>query len=98
MSNDSHSQFNTLTCLNSLFPSPPFPPPHPSALTTFTFTLTSRAHTHHRNNRMRAHTHHRMYSYGEYKAEDQDRMLTELDGKVATVYASCIGANEANIL
>lgn len=40
----------------------------------------------------------RMYSYGEYKAEDQEKMLADLDKKVADVYANCIGANEANIL
>ncbi len=40
----------------------------------------------------------RMYSYGEYKAEDQDQMVANLDKRVSEVYASCIGANEANIL
>lgn len=39
----------------------------------------------------------RMYSYGEYKAEDQEEMLENLDKKVSEVYASCIGTNEANI-
>jgi hypothetical protein len=45
----------------------------------------------------RTHRTSRMYSYGEYKAEDQDKMLFDLDKKVAEVYASCVGANEANI-
>lgn len=40
---------------------------------------------------------HRLYSYGEYKAEDQEQMLAALDKKVADVYSKCIGANEANI-
>lgn len=39
----------------------------------------------------------RLYSYGEYRAEDQDKMLEDLNKKVVEVYASCIGANEANI-
>ena len=48
------------------------------------------------------HAHHkqrtsRMYSYGEYKAEDQEQMLANLDKRVSDVYASSIGANEANI-
>lgn len=38
-----------------------------------------------------------MYSYGEYKAEDQEQMLEALDRKVAEVYTRCIKANEANI-
>ena len=43
------------------------------------------------------HLSHRLYSYGEYKAEDQEQMLAALDKKVADVYGKCIGANEANI-
>jgi len=39
----------------------------------------------------------KMFSYGEYRAEDQEQMLTALDKKVADVYSRCIGANEANI-
>ena len=45
----------------------------------------------------RTRTTSRMYSYGEYKAEDQEKMLEHLDKKVSDVYNSCIGANEANI-
>ena len=39
----------------------------------------------------------RLYSYGEYKAEDQEQMLAQLDKKVADVYTRTIGPNEANI-
>ena len=39
----------------------------------------------------------RLYSYGEYKAEDQEQMLAQLDKKVAEVYTKTIGPNEANI-
>ena len=39
----------------------------------------------------------RLYSYGEYKAEDQEQMLVQLDKKVADVYTKAIGPNEANI-
>lgn len=39
----------------------------------------------------------RLYSYGEYKAEDQEQMLEQLDKKVTEVYTKCIGANDANI-
>lgn len=39
----------------------------------------------------------KLLSYGEYKADDQERMLAEIDKKVATVYTKCIGPNEANI-
>jgi len=39
----------------------------------------------------------RMFSFGEYRAEDQEQMLTALDKKVADVYIRCIGTNEANI-
>ena len=38
-----------------------------------------------------------MFMYGEFKAEDQEHMLVELNRKVAEVYRSCIGDNEANI-
>lgn len=38
-----------------------------------------------------------MYSYGEYKSEDQDLMLEQLNKKVADVYSKCIEANEASI-
>ena len=38
-----------------------------------------------------------MFSYGEFKAEDQELMLAALDKKVAEVYSKCIGLNEANI-
>lgn len=39
----------------------------------------------------------RMFSFGEFKQEDQDKMLDALNKKVADVYAACIGQNEANI-
>ena len=39
----------------------------------------------------------KLLSYGEYRAEDQEQMLAEIDKKVASVYAKCIGPNEANI-
>ena len=39
----------------------------------------------------------RMFSYGEFKAEDQEKMLGNLNRKVEDVYRSCIGDNEANI-
>ena len=39
----------------------------------------------------------KLLSYGEYKADDQEQMLAEIDKKVATVYTKCIGPNEANI-
>jgi len=38
-----------------------------------------------------------MFSYGEFKAEDQQKMLDDLNRKVEDVYRSCIGDNEANI-
>lgn len=38
-----------------------------------------------------------MFSYGEFKAEDQENMLAVLDKKVEEVYRNCIGDNEANI-
>lgn len=39
----------------------------------------------------------RMFSFGEFKAEDQEKMLLQLNKKVEEVYATCIGDNEANI-
>ena len=39
----------------------------------------------------------RLFSYGEFKAEDQQKMLDSLNKKVEEVYRSCIGDNEANI-
>jgi len=39
----------------------------------------------------------KMFSYGEYKAEDQEKMLAQLNKKVEEVYRNCIGDNEANI-
>ena len=39
----------------------------------------------------------KMFSYGVFKAEDQEKMLAELDKKVGEVYRNCIGDNEANI-
>ncbi len=39
----------------------------------------------------------RMFNYGEFKAEDQELMLSALNKKVEDVYRSCIGDNEANI-
>ena len=38
-----------------------------------------------------------MFSYGEFKAEDQEKMLAALKKNVEDVYRSCIGDNEANI-
>ena len=38
-----------------------------------------------------------MFSYGEFKQEDQEKMLAQLNKKVEEVYRSCIGDNEANI-
>lgn len=38
-----------------------------------------------------------MFSYGEFKAEDQEKMLEALNHKVEAVYSGCIGGNEANI-
>jgi hypothetical protein len=38
-----------------------------------------------------------MFSFGEFKAEDQEKMLQELNRKVEDVYKSCIGDNEAQI-
>lgn len=39
----------------------------------------------------------RMFSYGEFKAEDQEKMLKQLHRKVEEVFRACIGENEANI-
>ena len=39
----------------------------------------------------------RMFLHGEYKAEDQEQMLADLDKMVADVYNKCIGPNEANM-
>ncbi|KAL4227041.1 hypothetical protein ACF0H5_015017 [Mactra antiquata] len=39
----------------------------------------------------------KMFSYGEFKQEDQEKMLGQLNKKVEEVYRSCIGDNEANI-
>lgn len=39
----------------------------------------------------------RMFSFGEFKADDQEKMLSLLNKKVEDVYRSCIGDNEANI-
>ena len=38
-----------------------------------------------------------MFSFGEFKSEDQEKMLAALNKKVEDVYRSCIGDNEANI-
>jgi len=37
------------------------------------------------------------FNYGEFKAEEQEKMLKEVNGKVEEVYVNCIGSNEANI-
>lgn len=37
------------------------------------------------------------FSYGEFKQEEQDEMLNELNAKVERVYINCVGSNEANI-
>uniref|UniRef100_H2ZEG4 DUF4200 domain-containing protein n=1 Tax=Ciona savignyi TaxID=51511 RepID=H2ZEG4_CIOSA len=39
----------------------------------------------------------KMFSYGEFKAEDQEKTLKQLNKKVEEVYRACIGDNEANI-
>ncbi|XP_048344442.1 cilia- and flagella-associated protein 100 [Sphaerodactylus townsendi] len=39
----------------------------------------------------------RVFSFGEYKAEVQDKMLVSLHKKVLEVYRRCIGENEANL-
>ncbi|XP_009328203.1 PREDICTED: coiled-coil domain-containing protein 37 [Pygoscelis adeliae] len=38
-----------------------------------------------------------LFSSGEYKADDQDKMLTSLNKKVLEVYCHCTGENEANL-
>ena len=38
-----------------------------------------------------------MFSFGEFKADDQEKVLSALNKKVEEVYRSCIGDNEANI-
>lgn len=37
------------------------------------------------------------FNYGEFKAEEQEKILKELNAKVEDVYINCIGSNEANI-
>lgn len=37
------------------------------------------------------------FNYGEFKSEEQDKMLKILNKKVEEVYTNCIGSNEANI-
>uniref|UniRef100_A0A8D0HCG2 Cilia and flagella associated protein 100 n=1 Tax=Sphenodon punctatus TaxID=8508 RepID=A0A8D0HCG2_SPHPU len=39
----------------------------------------------------------RVFSFGEYKADVQDKMLVSLHKKVLEVYRRCIGENEANL-
>ncbi|XP_076448152.1 cilia- and flagella-associated protein 100-like [Babylonia areolata] len=39
----------------------------------------------------------KMFNYGEFKEEDQEKSLQTLNRKVEEVYRSCIGDNEANI-
>uniref|UniRef100_A0A674J1Y0 Cilia and flagella associated protein 100 n=2 Tax=Emydidae TaxID=8476 RepID=A0A674J1Y0_9SAUR len=39
----------------------------------------------------------RVFSFGEYKADVQDKMLVSLNKKVTEVYRRCIGENEANL-
>ncbi|XP_013381774.1 cilia- and flagella-associated protein 100 isoform X1 [Lingula anatina] len=39
----------------------------------------------------------RMFNFGDFNQEDQERMLAELNQKVEHVYRACIGDNEANI-
>ncbi|XP_076201978.1 cilia- and flagella-associated protein 100 [Aptenodytes patagonicus] len=38
-----------------------------------------------------------LFSSGEYKADDQDKMLTSLNKKVQEIYCHCTGENEANL-
>ena len=40
---------------------------------------------------------YRLFSYGEFKSDDQEKMLESLNLKVKDVYHKCIGENEANI-
>ncbi|KAL2103886.1 hypothetical protein ACEWY4_000754 [Coilia grayii] len=39
----------------------------------------------------------RLFSFGEYRADHQDRMLESLGKKVAEVYQGCVGETEANL-
>lgn len=39
----------------------------------------------------------RVFAFGQYKSEDQDKMLTSLSSKVEEVYRACIGENRANL-
>ncbi|XP_077307876.1 cilia- and flagella-associated protein 100 [Lithobates pipiens] len=39
----------------------------------------------------------RVFAFGQYKSEDQDKMLTSLSSKVEDVYRACIGENRANL-
>ncbi|MBN3296545.1 CP100 protein, partial [Amia calva] len=39
----------------------------------------------------------RLFSYGQFKGEDQDDMMERLEKKVGEVYRTCIGDNEANL-
>ncbi|XP_069045543.1 cilia- and flagella-associated protein 100 isoform X2 [Lepisosteus oculatus] len=39
----------------------------------------------------------RLFSFGQYKSEDQDDMMETLGRKVEEVYRTCIGDNEANL-
>lgn len=37
----------------------------------------------------------RLFSFGEFKAEDQEAMLLALNKKVADVFSRCIGVTDA---
>ena len=39
----------------------------------------------------------RLFSFGEFKAEDQEEMLQQLDKKVAEVYTKLIGSSESTV-
>ena len=39
----------------------------------------------------------RLFSFGEFKAEDQEEMLKQLDKKVAEVYTKLIGTSESTV-
>ncbi|XP_063797263.1 cilia- and flagella-associated protein 100 [Pseudophryne corroboree] len=39
----------------------------------------------------------RVFSFGDYKSEDQEKMLVSLSTKVEEVYQACIGENRANL-
>lgn len=39
----------------------------------------------------------RMFNFGEFKSEDQDSLIDELNKKVEEVYRACVGDNKANI-